>query len=219
MENVRNSTQHHCERLKIICWNINGGFSTKINDQCFQNFLLTYDIVLLTECWVQKDLDVNLDKFDTYIFPRLKSRSTQGGGIVVLIRKKFHNFISVVKNQHDTVIWLKIQNLLKNIDKDLYVGCAYIPPSNSTFYRLYDCDLFSDLETQISTFQNEGKVMLLGDLNARTSNREDFIVNDVMHESNLNYMETIGYEMDSDLPSRAILFGETHSLYLQKTTQ
>lgn len=50
VENVINSTEHHCERLEIICWNINGGFSTKINDQCFQNFLLTYDIVLLTEC-------------------------------------------------------------------------------------------------------------------------------------------------------------------------
>lgn len=27
-------------------------------------------------------------------------------------------------------------------------------------------------------------------------------MNDVMHENNLNYMETIGYEMDYDLLSR-----------------
>lgn len=58
------------------------------------------------------------------------------------------------------------------------------------------------METQISTLQNEGKVMMLGDLNIRTSNREDLKVNDVMHENNLNYMETIGYEMDYDLLSR-----------------
>lgn len=41
--------------------------------------------------------------------------------------------------------------------------------------------------------------MLLGDLNVWILNREDFIVNDVMYESNLNYMEIIGYEMDFDL--------------------
>lgn len=31
---------------------------------------------------------------------------------------------------------------------------------------------------------------------------EKTIVNDVMHESNFNYMGTIGYEMNSDLSSR-----------------
>lgn len=50
----------------------------------FPKLQLTCD-VLLTECCLQKDIDVHLDEFDSYVISRQKSRSTQCGGIVVLI--------------------------------------------------------------------------------------------------------------------------------------
>jgi hypothetical protein len=78
-------------------------------------------------------------------------------------------------------IWLKIEHLLQNVDDDLYLGCVYIPPNNSSFYRLYDCDIFGEFENQTVLYLAEGKVMILGDLNARTSTKADFIADDILN--------------------------------------
>ena len=39
----------------------------------------------------------------------------------------------------------------------------------------------SELENQISIFKQKEQVILLGDTNARTSNLDDFLVGDVLH--------------------------------------
>lgn len=82
------------DSLKLISWNINGGFSSKITDKCFRNCILTYDIILLTECWLEKNYNEYIEDFDSYYFPRQKSKSIQGGGTVVLVRRKFHKFVT-----------------------------------------------------------------------------------------------------------------------------
>lgn len=62
----------------------------------------------------------------------------------------------------------------------IYTFDVYIPSNDSSIYQLHECDLFFELETQknhISNFINWRKVILLEDLNARSSNRDDFIAN------------------------------------------
>lgn len=189
--------------MKLISWNINGGFSSKITDKCFRNFILTYDIILLTECWLEKNYNEYIEDFDSYYFPRQKSKSIQGGGTVVLVRRKFHKFVTFVNNQYDTIIWLKIQGPLCSLNSDLYLGCVYIPPNNSSFHRVYNCDIFNELESQITTYLAKGKVMLLGDINARTSNRDDLIFNDFINCDILSEVfELLTYEIDKPLPVR-----------------
>ncbi len=80
----------------------------------------------------------------------------------------------------DTVIWLKLDKCLLDSSEDLYLACVYIPPSSSTFYQAYDCDIFSELENQIVKYLTFGKVMLIGDTNARTANANDFILHDIL---------------------------------------
>jgi endo-1,4-beta-mannosidase len=52
---------------------------------------------------------------------------------VIMIRKSVSKFVKFVKNQYDSIIWLKIEHLLQNVGDDLYLGCVYIPPNNSSF--------------------------------------------------------------------------------------
>lgn len=87
-EENRNAYQDNPENsllgnLKIISWNINGGFSTKITDKSFQRFISTYNIILLTECQLQKDYKDHIEDFDYHYFPREKSKTVQGGGTVI----------------------------------------------------------------------------------------------------------------------------------------
>ena len=189
--------------IKIISWNINGGFSSKFNDSSFRCFILSYDIILLTECWIEKEFSLDVEGFCCYAFPRKLSKSKQGGGCVILIRHKLKQYVSLLKNMHDTVIWLKLDKCLFQSLVDIYLACVYIPPSSSTFYQTYDCDIFADIENQIVEYMNVGKIMLIGDTNARTSNANDFILNDVLHDDVLRDLgEVLFYGLDSSLPVR-----------------
>lgn len=111
-----------------------------------------------------------------------------------------------MNNQYGTIIWLKTHSLLYNLSSYLYLGCVYIPPNNSSFYRFYDCDLLDKLENQITTYPDIGKVMLLWDFIARTSIRDDFMANDIISNNILSDVsEFLTYEMDEILPLRVNL--------------
>ena len=68
----------------------------KWNNTNFKNFLCTYDLVCLSECWLEKDYSLEVPEFTSYVFPR-KSKSIQGGGTIVLIRDSLTQYISAIK--------------------------------------------------------------------------------------------------------------------------
>ena len=82
-----------------------------------------------------------------------------------------------------TLVWLKFHKELFDFNEDVYMCCAYIPPSNSSHHALYDCELFRVLENSIITYSTKGKVCLVGDLNSRTADYDDVITDDSVHSS------------------------------------
>lgn len=121
--------------LKVIFWNINGGFLRKFQEKSLKSFLLTYDIILLTERWLQNEAELSVSGYVVRLLPRKKARCTQGGGIAVLIKEEICHFVSICEVCEDTVLWLKISSVN---NEDTYICCFYIPPSCSSYYHLYD---------------------------------------------------------------------------------
>ena len=110
--------------------------------------------------------------------------------------------ISIVRNHHDTIVWLKLDRSFFKIENDIYLACCYIWCENSPAYNCVDVDLFSVLQTDIVYFQSFGTVLLCGDMNARVGNgsRPDYIAFD-------RYVETIDgddYSPDVPLPRRSL---------------
>ncbi|MEW8546103.1 MAG: hypothetical protein AB2693_21495 [Candidatus Thiodiazotropha sp.] len=84
------------------------------------------------------------------------------------------------------VLWFKISNKLTGYKADILGGVVYIPPEN-TKYSVNEP--FTELENEISVFSQRYKsIVLLGDFNARTSTRQDYIEVDelIAHEQNLD---------------------------------
>ena len=84
----------------------------------------------------------------------------------------------VLQKTSKNFVWCQIDKSLVGTDKHLYLCGAYIPPENS---HHYSNDLFEELENDISHFRSKGKIMLLGDLNARTGKSNDYITADGNH--------------------------------------
>jgi exonuclease III len=189
--------------LIVISWNINNGLETKWGDVSFRNYLCTYDVVFLCECWISNDFQFEVDGFETHVFPRLKSKTKQGGGMVILIKNEFTPLISISELCYDTIVWLKIDKQITTCDDDLFVSFVYMSPASSTYFKKYDVDLYYELETQVAAYSTRGKVMVMGDLNSRTRTANDFITNDSLHHSVSERLGCIfAYDNDVCLPPR-----------------
>lgn len=90
-----------------------------------------------------------------------------------------------------------------NNSRDLYIAAAYIPPENSTYYKQYDCNLFSILESDIESYQQLGNIIVVGDLNGRIGNADDYIVNDNINGNVLDVLNNvINYTPDTPTCAR-----------------
>ena len=75
-------------------------------------------------------------------------------------------------------IWLKLKKELFGDDEDLYICFVYVHPLGSPWQISSNSLNFEIIENKTAKFQMLGKVMVIGDMNGRTNEVEDYIVND-----------------------------------------
>jgi hypothetical protein len=85
---------------------------------------------------------------------------------------------------------------------DLYICASYIPPANSSSQKrkeMLGIDPFDQLENELKNYKELGKVIIMGDLNARCGIEQDFIKND---SSYLLDVDPFHYKVDCNIPTR-----------------
>jgi exonuclease III len=114
-----------------------------------------------------------------------KAACRQSGGISLMFKSKFMNYVTTVKNTKN-FLWSKIsKEILKN-DTDLYICGTYIPPEKSKYF---DEEIFEEFENDVIRFSSRGNVITLGDFNARTNKLDDFVSSegsDLIHDTSEN---------------------------------
>jgi len=104
-----------------------------------------------------------------------KSKRGQGG-VSVLIKNKHSDLVSHIKSASPNIIWCHLKRQLFGVNWDNYLAAVYLPPLQSQ--RKAGEDVLSVLEQEIHKYSKQGKIILLGDLNARTGTLNDLIEND-----------------------------------------
>ena len=84
------------------------------------------------------------------------------GGIVLYYKDHLSKGIYIVKNQSDTLIWVKLDHTFFNFESDIYVCGAYIWGQDSPAYSVVNIDLFDSLEHDITYFQSLESVYICG---------------------------------------------------------
>ena len=85
-------------------------------------------------------------------------------------------YVSFVESDSDYVLWLSISKKAYTTDEDIIVGAIYIPPADSRFYNPDEIEQFN---VEITTMCVSNKyVLLMGDFNARTHNKQDYMDED-----------------------------------------
>ena len=149
-----------------------GGLTSKLATPEFIETLNNYDIVCLTETKTDKADIIDIPNFQVFYKHRSELSFRKSGGIVVYIRNTLAKFCSIISNNCDHVLWVKIEGKTFGINDHFLIGTVYIPPSNSRFSSI---EIFEDLENEIYYLSTEHKCICLdGDFNSRVSSLKDF---------------------------------------------
>ncbi|XP_053372762.1 uncharacterized protein LOC128546354 [Mercenaria mercenaria] len=98
-------------------------------------------------------------------------------GLVVFVKLTLNRFITRIFDDFEFSILLKIDKTISLTGSDVVLCLAYLPPEQSPFYRNKEYKGINLIESILSEYDIDvnSNFMLIGDMNARTANRHDFI--------------------------------------------
>lgn len=166
--------------IKCVLLNV-GGLKTKLIGPDFEDFIVNYDVVFLTESKLSVKDDIHFSNH-TMVTKCRKRCARASGGLAVLFKNEFFNKFEVIPSPCEFVLWIK----LKSITVNVIFGLVYIPPCSSKYS---ESSMFDELE--LDTFNVSSRtgcqVILMGDFNARTGTQSDcfYYSTDVCNSDNL----------------------------------
>ena len=157
----------------------------KLRSNEFLNDLKGCDIVGLAETHIHDEIlsELDIPGYNRIHYKNRKAHSNGkcgSGGLAIFCKTSISEFITVSKNAHDDVIWVKIKKGLYGRDHDTYLATCYFPPNGT---KETNSKKFEKLAGEIMNFQRKGKIFLQGDFNARTNKEEDTIEPDKYDEN------------------------------------
>ena len=124
---------------------------------------------------------MQLQGFKSVNLSRTKSKKSNNisGGISVFVRTSLKSGVRFLDHRTSDYIWLKLCKTFFGISDDIYLCFIYNPPSNLSYSKSLDDDIFDLLEKDIEKYWEKGRIILAGDMNSRTGNEQaDFIQED-----------------------------------------
>ncbi|VDI82438.1 Hypothetical predicted protein, partial [Mytilus galloprovincialis] len=156
--------------IKNISLNVCGIIS-KLKFPDLEEKCADYDIL----CFCESKLD-NLDEVEFSNFVKLPPLNRKGakhksGGIVVFVKEFLYSNIEVLECSSENALWFIVNNILY---EPVLFGACYIPPERSDYSSI---DIFDVIETELLKYavDKNCKVCLLGDFNAHTGKKDDFV--------------------------------------------
>ena len=94
----------------------------------------------------------------------------------VLIKNKHSNLVTHINSSSPNIYWCRLHKSLLGLESGIYLATVYSPPLQSQ--KKAGKDVISIVDKEIQKYSAQGKIILLGDFNARTGTLNDFIEND-----------------------------------------
>lgn len=123
-----------------------------------------------------------------------------------MIKDTLSKNVKIKEILYDTIVWIHMSKEIVTNHIDLYIAAVYIPPSDSKFHDIYDCDLFTTLNDSITKYTELGNILITGDFNARTGALLDYIDSDgLFSEINNHISDVMSYIPDTEPGPRSTM--------------
>ena len=183
MEGVRGKRDTN-DVLKYAFWNINGYNSKIIGNKFISRDFLEIvngcDVIGLAETHIHTGTleDLVIPGFVRIHYKNRKPHlngKCGSGGIALFSKVHISKFIIPIQNDNKDVIWVKVEKELLGEERDIYLGSIYLSPTGN---KESTAKIFEIMGKEIEHFQTKGNIILQGDFNAHTNNKDDIITAD-----------------------------------------
>ena len=184
--------------LKIGYWNLNGLYRSdgtcKSEETEFEEIIRKHDIFCISEVHCNEQKIPPIQKYSCFKICRQKTEKINRffGGIAIYYKSSLRKGIKFVQSNNEDLIWIKLCKNFFGTEKDTLICVTYIPPENSTYYKVRGIDTMELLENDIVKMRLDGTLCILGDINARTNIDLDFVENDEALNEDLDIL----YDVD-----------------------
>ena len=160
------------KQLRLATWNVSGLCSERKQKEIADLLACnSIDIVAVQESWEKEDSKIDVDGYKWFGKPRTSQRSQRGeGGVGFLVRECLVSEVEFITTvAYEESVWMKVRGERGRLA--LYIGCVYMPTDSTNVAVLDSC--YERLKEDVLSFREKGKVVLLGDFNARVGKAAD----------------------------------------------
>ena len=143
-----------------MSWNVEGLTYLKKTIEDFTKIISNYDIICLYETWTGKNSKITIDGYKAiHSYRRFQHRRAKraSGGIIIYIKDSMKNGVKLVRNDIDSIVWLKLDKQFFCSKSDRYIAAVYIPPEHSPVHEIYNVDFFRKLKVISAIFPSMEK--------------------------------------------------------------
>ena len=158
---------------------------------------------MLNETWTSEESNVAINGFEHIVLNRSEKKAgtkRNSGGLIVYIRSELFDNNTFLKCENDDIIWLKLKdNVISN--KPTYICLCYVLPAGTTRNSMVDNSVFDrllDTVVEYESIQPESSFIICGDMNARTREMPDYVIDDTQQHIPL----PVDYVLDDEIPPR-----------------
>ena len=98
---------------------------------------------------------------------------------------------------HHDKLWIKLDKNIFALPEHIFLCFVYASPASSPYSKALPYEIFQELEKDCAKYSREGKLMISGDLNARTGIEKDYVMDYGDVFSPIDYID--GYTFDNPL--------------------
>ena len=161
----------------------------------FSNF----EIICLLETWIEDSSKLE-NLLPGYKFEHLKAKKAKkfgraAGGVAVLYKTWLSKYMRRIMDNFAFGIVLLIQGKLFNKLNDVVLIAVYLPPASSPTYTNENNGVFflEEILLQIKAVYSNCSFLIMGDLNARIGNLQDFLI-----DNGSSFLPNMSWYTESD---------------------
>ena len=158
-------------------------------NQCVQK----YDCVFISETWTNDISNIELEGYQSLCKHRVNIVRVKrySGGIVVYIRNEMVKGVKVEEWAYEDGICLVLSKDVLGFAEDMFLLCVYMRSKESTREGMnVDLNCYDLLEEQIARVRDQGGMIVMGDMNARTGDKLECVVVDDSYVCNEREIDT-----------------------------
>lgn len=143
--------------MSLLYQNVRG-LRTKLSNVYIQSFHVHYQIIVLTETWLNNtylNTEILCNKYNIY----RRDRGTHGGGVLIAVSSSLHSEQLVNQSLIDIEF---VSVVIKMKHKNIIITCSYIPPSSTHSLYIQHADA---IRSVANSFNKTDSFIIMGDFN------------------------------------------------------